>query len=640
MSRIEITLKSDLCAASGDGFTSVIDTDVSYDKYGFPVIGGRRLKGCLKEAAEFIGSEKIEEIFGTPGNSTSGALKISNAVIKDYDMLKNEAVSSGLNAEKVISLFTYTRAGTAIRNDTADENTLRFTRVVRQYLPFDTKEELTFTAPAEIDEKYTSEFSDICKALRNIGYKRNRGFGAVQCRFVYEENEKTDVKFDFSNEEEIELTYTVRLKNNVMLPGKTSDETMDYIPGTSVIGFFASEYLKTNSVDEKFDDMFQKNNVRFSNMYISDEKGHEYFPAPVILGKIKGESGAFNIVEYDNPEDKIIKPVKSGYCDFNSNIIKPLTETVYHHSTGNDAMLYTQTSICEGQYFRGTVSGKAEYIKEIAEILKNSEPHFGRSKSAQYSACELIDLKFSKSESKKIKIKKGTRFIALLISDILIPDGSGGYDISAEALKNIIGLGTLECDKNETVKRSALRYRVITGYNTAWNIQKPHIRTIAAGSTLVFTAEEDMELDERITVGAKQNEGYGKVMFCKTDSFRTTSVKTTAVDNKQTETGILLKFIEENQKTEQMRTQAIEFVNSLGKTIESSQVGRYTMMVKKAKDLLELRAMAKNIRSKKSNDFFDFVIKHSEVDTYKNDLWREYLILILTLIKYSNREGK
>lgn len=639
MSRIEITLKSDLCAASGDGFSSVIDTDVSYDKYGFPIIGGRRLKGCLKEAAELIGSDKIAEIFGTPGSSTSGALKVSNAVIKNYDNLKNEAISSGLNAEKVISLFTYIRSGTAIRDDTADENTLRFTRVVRQYSPFDMSQELIFSAQAEIDEKYASEFSDICKALRNIGYKRNRGFGAVQCRFIYEGSQKLYDKFDFSDTENLELTYTLRLKTNVMLPGKTSDETIDYIPGTSVIGFFAAEYLKNKTADEKFDDMFQKNNVRFSNMYISDENGHEYFPAPVILGKIKGESGVFNIVEYDNPEE-IIKPVKSGYCDLSSNIIKPLTETTYHHSTGNDAILYTQTSICEGQYFRGTVSGKAEYIKEIAEILRKTELHFGRSKSAQYSTCELIQLDCSKSERKKIKIKKGTRFIALLISDILIPDEYGGYDISVEALKNIIGLGALECDKNETVKRSALRYRVISGYNTKWNIQKPHIRTIAAGSTLVFTAEEDMELDERITVGAKQNEGYGNVMFYKTDEFKTTPVNSGTEEKKQAESGVLTEFIDKNQKIEWMRTEAITFVNSLRKSIESSQVGRYTMMVKKAKDLRELKNMAEKIRSKKSKDFFDGILKHSEVDKYRNDLWREYLLLILTLIKYSNREGK
>lgn len=640
MSRIEITLKSDLCTASGDGFSSVIDTDVSYDKYGFPVIGGRRLKGCLKESAKFIGSELIEEIFGTPGNSVSGALRISNAVIKDYDNLKKEAVFSGIDSEKVINLFTYTRSGTAIKNDTADENTLRFTRVVKHYSPFNTDEELSFTAEVEIDEKYVSEFSDICKALRNIGYKRNRGFGAVQCRFMHEKKQKTDINFDFDDSENLEITYTVRLKNNMMLHGKASDETTDYIPGTSVIGFFASEYLKSNSVDKKFDDIFQKNNVRFSNMYITDENGNEYFPAPVILGKIKGESGAFNIIEYDNTEDKIIKPVKSGYCNFNSNIIKPVTETVYHHSTGKKASLYTQTSICEEQYFRGTISGKAGYLKDIFEILKKSELHFGRSKSAQYSTCELVKAECKKTENKKIKIRKGTRFIALLISDILIPDGYGGYDISAKSLKNTIGFSNLECDKNETVKRSALRYRVISGYNTVWNIQKPHIRTIAAGSTLVFTAEEDMELNERITAGAKQNEGFGNVMFCKTDSFKTTTVKLETTNNKPTESGVLSSFIEKSQKIEEMRTEAIKFAGSLKKSIDSSQIGRYTMMTKKAENLHELKSLAENIRSQKSKAFFGYIIKHCEADKYKDDLWRDYLILILTLIKYSNREGK
>ena len=69
MSKLEITLKSDLCAACGDGFSSVIDTDVSYDKYGFPFIGGRRIKGCLREAAGLIGSPYINEIFGVSGSN-------------------------------------------------------------------------------------------------------------------------------------------------------------------------------------------------------------------------------------------------------------------------------------------------------------------------------------------------------------------------------------------------------------------------------------------------------------------------------------------------------------------------------------------------------------------------------------------
>lgn len=73
MSRINIVLRSDLCAAGGDGFSSVIDTDAAYDRYGFPVIGARRLKGCLRSAAELIGisDDVIGEIFGVSGSERS-----------------------------------------------------------------------------------------------------------------------------------------------------------------------------------------------------------------------------------------------------------------------------------------------------------------------------------------------------------------------------------------------------------------------------------------------------------------------------------------------------------------------------------------------------------------------------------------
>ncbi len=640
MGRIEITLKSDLCTASGDGFSSVIDTDVSYDRYGFPVIGGRRLKGCLKQVAEYIDSPYIKEIFGETGKSFSGSLKISNAVIKDYERLKKEAIISGIDCKKVISFFTYTRSSTAIENDTAKDNSLRITRVVKHYSPLNKNEELTFFADVEIDDKYKEEFKDICKALRNIGYKRNRGYGAVKCRFIEDTERKSFVqKFDESAEE-LQITYTIRLKSNIMIPGKSSDETLEYIPGTAVIGFFAGEYLKTNPEDDMFDEIFQKNNVRFSNLYISDKNGHEYFPAPVILGKIKGESKIFNLAEYENKSEKIPKPVKNGYCDFSSHIVNPLTETVYHHSTGNDSTLYTQTSLCEGQYFRGTISGKAEYIVKILDILKNSSLRFGRSKTAQYSNCELADLKCTALKTETINIKAGTRFIALMLSDILIPDEMGGYDISVNSLKKAIGLENLECDKGEEIKRSALRYKTLMGYNTKWNIQKPHLRTIAAGSTIVFKAEKDMELPRKMFIGARQNEGFGQVMFCLSNEFKTESESKNYIISETSDSHVLADYIQKNHELEKMRTEAVNFVSGLKKDINSSQVGRYIMMVKQSDSLLMFKSMASEIKSEKSKSFLDYLIKHSEVDKYRNNLWKEYLILILTLIKYSNRGGK
>lgn len=644
MSRINIILKSDLCAASGDGFSSVIDTDVSYDKYGFPVIGARRLKGCLRDAAKLIGADKIDEIFGTSGSDRSGSLKISDAHIKGYDELKQEAVSSGLNAEEVISLFTYTRASTAIENDTAKDNSLRFTRVVKHFSPLtDNVVETEFEADVEIDEQYAAEFSDICKALRNIGYKRNRGYGAVKCSFEFEKKKALPSDGKIINGDTTSITYLIRLKDNVMLPSSASDETADYISGTSVMGFFANEYLRSNPADENFENIFLKNNVAFSNLYISDEKMTEYFPAPVILGKIKGEDGAFNIVTYKKDESTIIKPVKSGYSCFDSEIKKPLTETVYHHTRGDEANLYTQTSLCSGQYFCGTITGKSEYVKIIYDILTHSTLHFGRSKTAQYSSCELVKADISPVSDSVKTIRSGEQFIILLLSDVLIPDEAGGYDISVQGLQKAIGHGIekLECDKGEKVKRSALRYRIIAGYNSKWNIQKPQIRTIAAGSTLVFRAESDMKLPSEFTIGAKNNEGFGKVMVCRPEDFAARSVKNEKTVKTADKNGALCKFIAKNQTIEEMRSKAISFVASFDREMNSSQIGRYIMMVKQANDLGELQhIMVKNIKSKSSHDYIDNIIKRSEAEHCRDNYWREYLLLILTLIKYQNRGEK
>lgn len=641
MSKIFITLRSDLCAAGGDGFSSVIDTDVSYDKYGFPVIGARRLKGCLRDAAKLIGMGSVDEIFGTAGSDKNGSLKISDAHIKGYEELKREAVSSGLNAEEVISLFSYTRASTQIENDTAMDNSLRFTRVVKHYSPL-TNDETVFEAEADIDEKYKDDLSDICRALRNMGYKRNRGYGAVKCRFEFENsltrpNEKVSI-----TGENASITYLIRLRDNVMLPSSASDETADFIPGTSVLGFFANEYLKTAPADEKFEDIFLKNNVSFSNLCISDEDMKEYFPAPVILGKIKGEEGAFNIVTYSNEDGKIIKPVKSGYSCFDSVIKKPLTETVYHHTRGEEANLYTQTSLCSDQYFRGTITGRSEYIKPIYDILTHSTLRFGRSKTAQYSACELVRAEVSSSSESIKKIRAGERFIVLLLSDVLIPDGTGGYDISVQGLQNAVGHGIekLECDRGEKIKRSALRYRIIAGYNSKWNIQKPQIRTVAAGSTLVFRAVSDMKLPAVFTVGAKTGEGFGRIMICRPEDFAERSVKAQKQLNINAKNGELCRLISRNKAVEDMRSEAVKFVASFGKKMNPAQIGRYAMMAKQAEDLREFKAMTSKIKSNKSNAFINDVINKSKAEHYRDDLWREYMLTILTLMKYSNREEK
>ena len=661
MSKLRITLKSDLCPASGDGFSSVIDTDVSYDSAGFPVIGARRLKGCLREAADLIGTDKAlsDAIFGIRGSSSGGALRISDAHPEHYEKLLGEA--AGLTAAEVISLFTYTRSATAIENDTAKDGSLRFTRVIRRYSPLDGKETV-FEAEISLDAQYNEPFSEICLALRNLGYKRNRGYGAVRCEFC--PSERGQIAFPSVNsgdDSEVSFSYTVRLTDDLMLPGNTSTDSADYISGTSVLGFFAGQYLKNHPADSAFEEMFLKQNIRFSNLYISDESGAEYFPAPVILGRIKGQPGVCNIVTYQNPEQKIIKPVKRGYCDTGCRIRLPLTETVYHHTANKDQeqTLYTQTAMIRGQYFRGTVSGKKVYVEAVFRFLSDMKAngyamHFGRSKTAQYSCCPVTEItELSPASHETAGFKAGDIVTALLLSDTLLPDGAGGYDISAAGLQQALGSAFdgmapdagVSSPDGQPLFCSALRYRTVTGYNTKWNLKKPHIRAIAAGSTLVFKANHDMTLPKHGYIGVKQNEGFGAVVFCRADAFMP------AADSKQPaqkeQSGMLSDLLRKNRDIETMRQAAISYVIEKEKDyskINPAQVGRYILMVRQAATLADLKSLVnadKTGNKHKKNAMRDMedIMNHAFQMYRENEYWKDYLLLVLTLVKYGKRGG-
>ena len=670
MSKLRITLKSDLCAAGGDGFASVIDTDVSYDRYGFPLIGARRVKGCLREAAELIGTEAavIDSIFGVSGSGESGALRISDAHLSGIDGLVSDAAN--IPAAQVISLFTYIRAATAIENDTAKDGSLRFTRVVRHYSPLDDGKETVFEADVTLDAAYAKEFSDICKALRNIGLHRNRGLGAVKCEYLSENSQPVQMQKPLlGNDEEVEFSYLIRLKDDMMIPGSNSTETADFIPGTAVLGYFAAQYLSANAYSEEFEKMFLKQNIRFSNLYISDETGGTYYPAPVILGKIKGESGVFNMVTYHNSNDHIMKPLKKGYCDHSCRIQKPIVETIYHHKARTQdetekekETLYTQTALCKNQYFRGTVSGKRAFVDVIHCFLNDAQKNgvylrFGRSKTAQYSACSIMEVKPVQSANPEtVKIPAGEIILVLLRSDVLLADGMGGYALTAEALQSALGEQFADLKPDKTVADpngkplfcSALRYREISGFHAKWNLQKPHIRTIAAGSTLVFRAEKDMQLPKYLYIGEKQNEGYGAVMCCRAADYEPATAEKVAI--KQTE-GSLKVLIEKSQNTEKMRSAAVEVVRenaALIKQVNASQVGRYAMMVKQSENPGALVKLIcgdlneKNEHKKADMERFEKLYnKAKEKYSVENATdWADYLLLILTLIKYQKRGGE
>ena len=206
---LTITLCSDLCAGSGYAYAGVIDSDICYDDFGLPYIPAKRLKGCMRESAQsilydFISQEDVEKLFGAAGEKSCGLLAINNARITNYDKIVEELKALKKNGNEVVAYasqqeilnqFTQIKAQTSIdENGVADDNTLRYTRVVKQYSPI-TNKPLVFETEITLTQA-TTDLEEILEkialATRNIGMHRNRGMGSVTCKIVFDKEIEED----------------------------------------------------------------------------------------------------------------------------------------------------------------------------------------------------------------------------------------------------------------------------------------------------------------------------------------------------------------------------------------------------------------------------------------------------------------
>jgi len=107
--RMTITLLSDMCCGTGEGDGINLDTTTAFDEMGLPFIPAKRLKGLLRESAEFLAdyhprydSQVVTRLFGGP-NGESGAIRLDNAVISDYAGIRNDFLRLPDNLRDIIN---------------------------------------------------------------------------------------------------------------------------------------------------------------------------------------------------------------------------------------------------------------------------------------------------------------------------------------------------------------------------------------------------------------------------------------------------------------------------------------------------------------------------------------------------------
>ena len=196
--KVEIKLLTPLHLGSGGADVNV-DAEVVHDEYGLPYFPAKRLKGLIYESAlevlemsklsgsEFFAEQDLANLFKRTVDS-SIELIIHDFYLANYEeMAKSWAYLQDkygdiVTAKDVLVEYTDLRYQTAIDDKgITKEGSLRNLRVVDAGIVFE----------GNIEISGGSEVHDIIlalalKNLRNVGAKRNRGLGNVEC--VLDEN--------------------------------------------------------------------------------------------------------------------------------------------------------------------------------------------------------------------------------------------------------------------------------------------------------------------------------------------------------------------------------------------------------------------------------------------------------------------
>jgi len=192
-SLLQIELLSDATFSRGEGTAGIVDTEVEHDEFGMPFIGGRTVRGLLRDswfsmAAHFPELEvAAERILGRSRMVDERCrLRIGDALLPGAlrNLIRAAANRPGqdhpLRADQILAGFTGIRYQTSESRKTGapETSTLRSSRVVLHRFVFQSV--LTWLDDYQPDHDDLRLLALSALATRHGGLLRNRGRGHIR----------------------------------------------------------------------------------------------------------------------------------------------------------------------------------------------------------------------------------------------------------------------------------------------------------------------------------------------------------------------------------------------------------------------------------------------------------------------------
>lgn len=521
--KLTIKLLSDCLPGSGAGDGAFIDTNSVYDELGFPIIPGKRLKGCLREAAMNLvamgctkDANEIDALFGT--EREEGTLRIDNAQIEGIESIRRRIeacrpkqdekdVDFLLMPNLIREYYSVLHTRTAIDdNGVAKDKSLRTVRAIRKGT--------IFVCSIEFPKEEVQFVTCCTKALRFIGTNRNRGFGHVE--LTLEADQQAAVQGDCPNKSNV-LELWLRLKTPVLV-----DEP--FIPAIMIRGALAAHWMKTHDApesgdyadDEEFRKLFIEG-LCYQPAYPTDAKRQRYFPVPasVVRYKVRQTSVCeFVDLAVDEPPQAQTKRISNGMVfaphDEQNKVykIEPTYTEHMHHSQAGE--LFSYRALAENGRYLARINGEPDTVRLMYEFIKENmitELHIGRSRTAQYGCVSIEKVTSRKEEQTMVS---GKRFAMTLQTPTILLDEFGTASTDCKSL-----LSHLKMKLNAELKMEAC-FSVpdsVEGYNPQWRLSKQPVLTLGARTTVVFSSGKGLELPAYLWLGERNSEGYGLVQL-------------------------------------------------------------------------------------------------------------------------------
>ena len=529
MMKLKIELKSDTCIGNGTGQGSVVDIDTYYHENGLPFIPSKRIKGLLRESAlelkewGVISQEEFDNLFedGGEGFTTLDKMKIYDAQIDNYvdkhtqknlyqelcqDIQSNELFTK----ERVLDYYTYVRYQSAMENGVAQENSLRSMRVVKKGTVF--YEDIYNVSDIKI-------LNLICHNLRHMGMNRTRGYGEIEVSVIEDDNEYHIDLPKLEDEKEYKLILKLYNDSPIIVAKDNSSCTTDYISGSTILGYFAGQYLKNHEANQRFTQLFIDGLLCFDNAYITNSSYDEYVPNPLSLNKVKDGTIYHNKLTCDDSDVQLSR-IHDKYVSKHMNIMTPLKEVIYHHTRPDDKSIghvlaneegngtfYQLEALSQDQHFLSFIRGKGKDLKELYPYI-NGFMTLGKSKNTQYGRVTIKKVEAEEIISKTIN---NQQIVAQLISPtVILNENTLEESLNINDLMKTLST-ELQLTFEKVNNKSFVNYTTLSGYNRKWNLPKPVINAFKEGSVLLLKVNGAVPKD--VYIGENKQEGCGHIRF-------------------------------------------------------------------------------------------------------------------------------